>query len=79
MGFEEFLITSNASDARRRGATTEAYGAIRRKEERALARLRREGNAADDALMVNQGCVASLTELKAHTMFNPAHRQNRII
>jgi hypothetical protein len=34
---------------------TEAYEAIRRKEERALARLRREGNAADDALMVNQG------------------------
>jgi hypothetical protein len=70
-GFEQFLITSKASDARRRGATTEAYRAIRRKEERVLARLRRkkdldiwhlliaiwrhlrrEGNAADDALMV---------------------------
>jgi hypothetical protein len=50
-----FLINSKALDARRRGATTEAYGAIRRKEERALARLRREGNAADDALMVDQG------------------------
>jgi len=36
-GFEQFLITSKASDARRRGATTEAYGAIRRKEERAKA------------------------------------------
>jgi len=59
MGFEEFLITSTASDARRRGATTEAYGAIRRKEERALARLRREGNAADDALMVIRGEVSS--------------------
>ncbi len=31
-------------DARRRGATTEAYGAIRRKEERSLARLWREGH-----------------------------------
>jgi hypothetical protein len=37
MGFEEFLITGKASDARRRGATTEAYGAIRRKEKRAKA------------------------------------------
>jgi len=34
-GFEGFLITSKASDARRRGATIEAYGAIRRKEESA--------------------------------------------
>jgi hypothetical protein len=31
------LITSKALDARRRGATTEAYGAIRRKEERSKA------------------------------------------
>jgi len=52
---EVFLITSKASDARRREATSEAYEAIRRKEERALARLWWEGNAADDALMVNQG------------------------
>ncbi|MCG6982603.1 MAG: hypothetical protein LJE88_14475 [Deltaproteobacteria bacterium] len=29
-----FLITSKVLDARRRGATTEAYGVIRRKEER---------------------------------------------
>jgi len=36
-GHEQFLITSKASDARRRGATTEAYEAIRRKEERAKA------------------------------------------
>jgi hypothetical protein len=41
-----FLITSKASDARRRGATTEAYEAIRRKKKRALAGLRLEGNAA---------------------------------
>jgi len=52
---EVFLITIKASDARRREATTEAYEAIRRKEERALARLWWEGNAADDALMVNRG------------------------
>jgi hypothetical protein len=32
-----FLITSKALDARRRGATTEAYGAISRKEERSKA------------------------------------------
>ncbi len=63
-GLRRFLITSKASDARRRGATTEAYEPIRRKpveslkverEERALVCLRREGNAADDALLVNQG------------------------
>jgi hypothetical protein len=36
-GFEGILITSKASDARRRGATTEAHAAIRRKEERAKA------------------------------------------
>jgi len=32
-----FLITSKVLDARRRGETTEAYGAIRRKEERSKA------------------------------------------
>jgi hypothetical protein len=32
-----FLITSKVLDARRRGATIEAYGAIRRKEERSKA------------------------------------------
>jgi len=31
------LITSKVLDARRRGATTEAHGAIRRKEERSKA------------------------------------------
>jgi len=49
-----FLITSKVLDARRRGATTEAYrgntsqgGAI-------------EGNAADDTLMVDQGCCNAI-------------------
>jgi hypothetical protein len=37
--FRGFLITSKASDARRQGATTEAYGPIRRKEQRMPARL----------------------------------------
>jgi len=37
VGFVGFLITSKVLDARRRGATTEAYGAIRRKEERSKA------------------------------------------
>jgi len=32
-----FLITSKVLDARRRGATTEPYGVIRRKEERSKA------------------------------------------
>jgi hypothetical protein len=36
-GFGGFLITSKVLDARRQGATTEAYGAIRRKEERSKA------------------------------------------
>ena len=44
--YAALLITSKALDARRRGVTNEAYGAIRRKEERSLARLWREGNAA---------------------------------
>jgi hypothetical protein len=35
--FDQFLITGKTSDAGRRGATTEAYEAIRRKEERAKA------------------------------------------
>jgi hypothetical protein len=38
------LITSKVLDVRRRGATTEAYGLKRRKEERSLARLWRESN-----------------------------------
>jgi hypothetical protein len=33
-GYGVFLITSKVLDARRRGATTEAYGVIRCKEER---------------------------------------------
>jgi putative transposon-encoded protein len=42
-----------------------AYGAIRRKEERALARLRQEGNAAEDGLLVNQDnfLLASLPDI----------------
>jgi len=36
-GYAVVLITSKVLDARRRGATTEAYGAIRRKEERSKA------------------------------------------
>jgi len=36
-GYALFLITSKVLDARRRGVTTEAYGAIRRKEERSKA------------------------------------------
>jgi len=38
-GYGIFLIPSTVLDARRRGATTEAYGAIRRKEERSKATL----------------------------------------
>jgi hypothetical protein len=36
-GYGILLITRKVLDARRRGATTEAYGAIRRKEERSKA------------------------------------------
>ena len=50
-----FLSTSKELDARREGATTEAYGAIRRKPAPAKAGGGAiEGNTADDALMVNQ-------------------------
>jgi len=54
VGLGRFLISSKTSDASRRGATTEAYEAIRRKEKRTPALLGREGNAADGALMVDQ-------------------------
>jgi hypothetical protein len=36
-GLGAFLITRKVLDVRRRGATTEAYGAIRRKEKRSKA------------------------------------------
>jgi hypothetical protein len=56
VGNVAFLNTSKVLDARRRGATTEAYGAIRRKPAPAKAGGGAiEGNAADDALMVYQG------------------------
>ncbi len=38
-GYEVFLITRKVLDAMRQGATTEAYGAIRREEERSKATL----------------------------------------
>jgi hypothetical protein len=49
-GYGVFLITSKALDARRRGATTEAYGGSNTPQGGGI-----EGNAADDALMVDQG------------------------
>jgi hypothetical protein len=53
MSYVSFLITSKVLDVRRRGATTEAYGVIRRKPAPAKAGGGAiEGNAADDALMV---------------------------
>jgi hypothetical protein len=39
MYYGGFLITKKVLDARRQGATTEAYEAIRRKEERTKATL----------------------------------------
>jgi hypothetical protein len=59
--FGDILIPSKASDARRQGAATEAYVGIRRKEERTSALLGREGNAADEALMVDQSSFLPLT------------------
>jgi hypothetical protein len=47
--FDQFLITGKTSDARRRGATTEAYEAIRRKEESA------SGGKATPPFDVTQG------------------------
>jgi hypothetical protein len=48
------LDTSKVLDARRREATNEAY-------EKYAARRSAEGNAADDALMVDQGLFIGLT------------------
>ena len=68
-----FLITSKVLDARRRGATTEAYGAIGRKPAPAKAGEGViEGNAADDALMVDQGPFLSL-DLHGRFSYTPAH------
>jgi len=69
-GYVAFLITGKGLDVRRRGATTEAYGAIRRKPAPAKAGGGAiEGNAApkipswrgDDALMADQGFISPLT------------------
>ncbi len=58
-GERGFLITSKVLDARRRGATTEAYETIRRKEERSKATplelCEIPSRRGDDALMVDQG------------------------
>jgi len=53
-GYVIFLITSKVLDARRRGATTEAYGAIG--QGGAI-----EGNVASNTLMVDHGGLISLT------------------
>ncbi|MBW2171012.1 MAG: hypothetical protein JRF69_03360 [Deltaproteobacteria bacterium] len=57
-GFGVFLITSKVLDARRRGATTEAWRMSNTPQGGAI-----EGNAADDALMVDQGHEYSLQKL----------------
>jgi hypothetical protein len=60
-GFGRSLIISKVLDVRRRGATTEAYGTIGRKPAPAKAGGGAiEGNAADDALMVEQGTVSQV-------------------
>jgi hypothetical protein len=61
-GYAVFLITGKVSDARRRGATTEAYSSIRRKPAPAEAGGGAiEGNAAGDALMVIRNSAPCLT------------------
>ena len=61
VGYVAFLITSKVLDVRRRGATTEAYGVIRRKPAPAKAGGGAiEGNAADDALMVDRGRLTGI-------------------
>ena len=56
-GFGDVPDHQQASDARRQGATTEAYGPIRRKEGA------NAGNAADGALMVDQGFITCLSPM----------------
>jgi hypothetical protein len=51
--FEGILITSKASDARRRGATTRRTRIVRRNG-------RGKGNVADDVFMVDQGWFMAL-------------------
>jgi len=64
-------------DARRRGVTTEPYGAIRRKHAPAQAGGGAiEGNGADDALMVIRDFAKSLTFANACDTFTPSTRRD---
>jgi hypothetical protein len=54
-GYEVFLINSKVLDARRRGATTEAYGAIRRKPVESLKVEREERSKATLPFGFSQG------------------------
>jgi hypothetical protein len=54
-GYGVFLITSKVLDARRRGATTEAYGAIRRKPVESLKVEREERSKATPPFDFSQG------------------------
>ena len=58
----------------RQGATTEAYGPIRRKEQRTPALLGREGNAAGDVLVMDQGASCAFDKsgwLSHYAPFTP--------
>jgi len=54
-GYGIFLITRKVLDARRRGATTEAYGAIRRKPVESLKVEREEQSKATPPFGFSQG------------------------
>jgi hypothetical protein len=54
-GYGTFLITSKVLDARRRGATTEAYGAICRKPVESLKVEREERSKATPPFGFSQG------------------------
>ena len=73
--FQEYLITRKVLDARRPKSLevrrTDKYAATKRDDpSSAVALLRRmEGNAADDALMVNQGPLFRLTLITKSFIF----------
>jgi hypothetical protein len=63
VGYVLFLIASKVLDARRQGATSEAYRSIRRKPAPAEAGGGAiEGNAADGAFVADQGRAIELAK-----------------
>jgi hypothetical protein len=65
-GYATALVTIKVLDARRRGATTEAYGVIRRKEERSKATMQMMAYCDQDRGF--GACQTMVIMIKGHAM-----------